>query len=183
MVLNERDFADEAVRICAFLMAESARTAPKSKGIDDLEIIYIPKEKVEMIARKMEEFANEDKDFIRDANSLRKAKGILVLGVKGRKSIGVNCGACGFSSCAEFEKTERKEGKFRGPNCAFKLVDLGIALGSAVKMSAILGVDTRIMYRVAIAVKALGIMDCDVLFAIPIASEGKNPFFDRLVQR
>ncbi|MEM3928155.1 MAG: DUF2148 domain-containing protein [Archaeoglobaceae archaeon] len=183
MVLNERDFADEAVKICAFLMAESARTAPKSKGIDDLEIIYISKERIEEIARKMEEFASEDKDFIRDANSLRKAKGILVLGIKGGKSLGVNCGACGFSSCADFEKAERKEKKFMGPNCVFKLIDLGIALGSAVKMSAILGVDTRIMYRVAIAVKALGIMKSDVMFAIPVASEGKNPFFDRLTQR
>lgn len=183
MVLNERDFADEAVRICAFLMAESARTAPKSRGIDDLEVVYIPGEKIEEIARKMEEFAKEDRDFLRDANSLRKARGILVLGIKGGKPIGVNCGACGFESCAEFEKAERKERKFRGPNCAFKLVDLGIALGSAAKVSAILGVDTRIMYRVAIAVKALGIVKSDVVFAIPIASEGKNPFFDRPVQR
>ncbi|MEM4472583.1 MAG: DUF2148 domain-containing protein [Archaeoglobaceae archaeon] len=179
MVLRERDFAEEAVKICAFIMAESARTAPKSKGIDDLEILYIGREKIEEIAKKMEEFAVEDKDFLRDANSIRKAKGILVLGIKGGRPIGVNCGACGFSSCSEFEKAERKEVKFRGPNCAFKLIDLGIALGSAAKISAILGVDTRIMYRVALAIKKLGIMDCDVLFAIPIASEGKNPFFDR----
>ncbi|MFN3383490.1 MAG: ferredoxin domain-containing protein [Archaeoglobaceae archaeon] len=183
MVLNERDFADEAVKICAFLMAESARTAPKSKGIDDLEIIYIPKEGIEEIARKMEEFANEDKDFVRDANSLRKARGILVLGIRGERSLGVNCGACGFKNCADFEKAKKEERRFRGPNCVFKLIDLGIALGSAVKMSAILGVDTRIMYRVAIAVKALDIMKSDVMFAIPIASEGKNPFFDRLIQR
>lgn len=183
MVLNERDFVDEAVKICAFLMAESARTAPKSKGIDDLEIVYIGREKIEEIAKKMEEFANEDKDFIRDASSLRKAKGILVLGVKGRKPLGINCGGCGFKSCSEFEKAKIEERKFRGPNCVFKLIDLGIALGSAVKISAILGVDTRIMYRVAIAIKALGIMNSDIMFAIPIASEGKNPFFDRQIQR
>uniref|UniRef100_A0A7J2TGS1 4Fe-4S domain-containing protein n=1 Tax=Archaeoglobus fulgidus TaxID=2234 RepID=A0A7J2TGS1_ARCFL len=177
--MNEREFADEAIKICAFIMAESARTAPKSKGIDDLEIIYIGREKIEEIARKMEEFAEEDKDFLRDANSIRKARGILVIGVRGDKPIGVNCGACGFKSCSEFERAKREERKFTGPNCAFKLIDLGIALGSAVKVSAILGVDTRIMYRAALAIKELGIMKKDVLFAIPIASEGKNPFFDR----
>jgi uncharacterized ferredoxin-like protein len=177
--MNEREFADEAVRICALIMAESARTAPKSRGIDDLEIFYIGKERIEEIAKKMEEFASEDKDFLRDANSIRKARGILVIGVNGGKPIGVNCGACGFKSCAEFEKARREERKFRGPNCAFKLIDLGIALGSAAKVSSILGVDTRIMYRAAIAIKQLGIVKSDVLFAIPIASEGKNPFFDR----
>jgi len=181
MVQNERDFAEEAVKIAAYLMAESARTAPKSKGIDDLEILYIGKEEIEKIAEKMEEFATEDKNFLRDANSIRKAKGIVIIGLKGGKSLGINCGACGFKSCAEFENARRVEAKFRGPNCAFKLLDLGIALGSAVKLSAILGVDTRIMYRAGLAAKEIGLTDCDVAFAIPIAVEGKNPFFDRKV--
>lgn len=180
MVQNERDFAEEAVKISAYLMAESARTAPKSKGIDDLEILYFGRDEIEKIAKKMEEFAKEDENFLRDADSLRKSKGVLLIGVRGGKSLGLNCGACGFKSCAEFERAKREELKFRGPNCAFKLVDLGIALGSAVKLSAILGVDTRIMYRIALAVKKLGLTDCDVAFAIPIAVEGKNPFFDRV---
>ncbi|MDI9642208.1 MAG: DUF2148 domain-containing protein [Archaeoglobales archaeon] len=179
MVQNEKDFAEEAVRISAYLMAESARTAPKSKGIDDLEILYFGREEIERIAKKMEEFAREDENFLRDADSLRKAKGILLIGVKGGKALGINCGACGFKSCAEFEKAKREELKFKGPNCAFKLVDLGIALGSAVKLSAMLGVDTRIMYRIALAVKKLGLTESDVAFAIPMAVEGKNPFFDR----
>ncbi|MEM1578479.1 MAG: DUF2148 domain-containing protein [Archaeoglobaceae archaeon] len=181
--MNERNFADEAVKIAAYLMAESARTAPKSRGIDDIEILYIGKGELEKIAKKMEEFASEDKDFLRDANSLRKARGVLLIGVRGGKSLGINCGACGFGNCAEFEKAEKKELKFRGPNCVFKIVDLGIALGSSVKLSALLGVDTRIMYRVAVAAKKLGITQSDVAFAIPIASEGKNPFFDRTTQR
>ncbi|MCS7144024.1 MAG: DUF2148 domain-containing protein [Archaeoglobaceae archaeon] len=180
MVQNERDFAEEAVKISAYLMAESARTAPKSKGIDDLEILYFGRDEIEKIAKKMEEFAKEDENFLRDADSLRKAKGVLLIGLKGGKSLGINCGACGFKNCAEFEKAKRNEVKYRGPNCAFKLVDLGIALGSAVKLSAIIGVDTRIMYRIALAVKKLGLTESDIAFAIPIAVEGKNPFFDRV---
>ncbi len=180
MVQNERDFAEEAVRIAAYLMAESARTAPKSKGIDDLEILYVGGEEIEKIARKMEEFAEEDRDFLRDADSVRKAKGIVLIGLKGGKSLGLNCGACGFKSCSELENAKREEVKFRGPNCAFKLVDLGIALGSAAKLSAILGVDTRIMYRIGLAAKRLGMTESDIAFAIPIAVEGKNPFFDRV---
>jgi uncharacterized ferredoxin-like protein len=35
------------------------------------------------------------------------------------------------------------------------------------------------MYRAGLAAKETGLTDCDVAFAIPIAVEGKNPFFDR----
>jgi len=83
MVKSERDFAEEAVMMAAYLMAESARTAPKSRGIDDIEILYVEKDEIEMIAKKMEEFAAEDRDFLRDANSIRKAKGMVIIGLRG----------------------------------------------------------------------------------------------------
>jgi len=180
MILNEKDFKGEGVRIAAFLMAESARTAPKSKGEDLIEIVYIEGEEIERIAAKMEEMAKDgDRDFLRDAESLRKSQSLLLLGVKGDRSVGVNCQACGFESCSEFKKAERKGEKFVGPNCVFRMLDLGIALGSAVKLSSIIGVDTRIMYRIGIAAKLLGFIDADVVMGIPISALGKSPFFDR----
>ena len=72
---------------------------------------------------------------------------------------------------------------FIGPICAFRLLDLGIALGSAVKLSAILGVDTRIMYRIGIAAKKLGMIDADVVMGIPISALGKSPYFDRMSKK
>ena len=161
-------------------MAESARTAPKSKGEDDIEIVYIDGEELQELAKKMEELAERDKDFLRDAESVKKSQAVLLIGVNGEKSIGVDCGACGFESCSEFKRAKRRLGKdFVGPNCIFKLLDLGIALGSAVKLSALIGVDTRIMYRVGTAGKKLGYIKSDVVMGIPIAAKGKNPFFDR----
>ncbi|RLI78729.1 hypothetical protein DRP04_09800 [Archaeoglobales archaeon] len=181
MLLDELEFKNEAVKIVAYLMAESARTAPKSKGEDDLEIVYADGDDLEEIARKMEKLALEtgDKDFIRDAESVRKSQAILLFGINGGKPIGVNCGACGFGSCNEFKKVGRFDGKFAGPNCVFKLLDLGIALGSAVKVSAILGVDTRIMYRIGVAARLLGLIKSDVVLGVPISATGKSPFFDR----
>ncbi len=182
MILDEKNFKNEAVKIAAFLMAESARTAPKSKGEDDLTIVYVDGEDLEKIANKMEEMAKEtgDKNFIRDAESLRKSQAVLLLGIDGGRTIGVNCGACGFENCIDFKKAERKERKFVGPNCMFKLLDLGIALGSAVKLAAIEGVDTRIMYRIGVAARDLGFIKSDVVMAIPIAAIGKSPYFDRV---
>ncbi len=180
MLLDEKNFKNEGVKIAAFLMAESARTAPKSKGEDVLEIIYVDGEEMEKIAAKMEEMAKDgDKDFIRDAESVRKSQAVLLVGAKGDRTVGVNCQACGFESCSDFKKAERKGEKFIGPNCAFRMIDLGIALGSAVKVSAMLGIDTRIMYRIGIAAKKLGMIDADVVMGIPLSAIGKSPYFDR----
>ncbi len=187
MIRDEKEFKQEGVRLAALLMAESARTAPKSKGEDDIEIIYIDGEELKTLADKMEEMGSEegrDKDFIRDAESVRKSQAVLLVGVSGGKTIGVNCGACGFDGCSEFKKAERVEGKdFTGPNCMFKLLDLGIALGSAVKVAAILGVDTRIMYRIGAAAKKLEYSNADVVMGIPISASGKSPYFDRVPKR
>ncbi|ADC66157.1 Protein of unknown function DUF2148 [Ferroglobus placidus DSM 10642] len=175
----EEKIRKEVVELAAKLMIASAQTAPKSKGEDSLEVMYLSD--FEEIAKKMEELAEKtgDKNFVRDANSLRKSDGLILLGIYGERSIGMNCGACGFESCKEFAKAERKEVVFKGPSCAFKLLDLGIAIGSAVKLGAMIGVDSRVMYRIGAAAKLLGISKADVVMGIPLASLSKSPFFDR----
>lgn len=185
MILNEKDFKNEGIKIAAYLMAESARTAPKSKGEDVIEIVYVDGEDLEKIAVKMEEMSSStgDKNFLRDAESLRKSQAVLLIGAKGDKTIGVNCEACGFKGCAEFKKAKRGGENFVGPNCAFRLIDLGIALGSAVKLSAIIGVDTRIMYRIGMAAKKLEMINSDVVMGIPISALGKSPYFDRIPKK
>ncbi len=179
MILKEEEFRKEAIKFAAYLMAISARTAPKSKGEDDIEIIYVDGEDKDRIAEKMIELANErGKGWKRDGESVKKAEGILIIGVKGGKPLGLNCGACGYN-CDEFKKIDRRGGDFIGPNCVFKILDLGIALGSAVKLASIINVDNRIIYRIGVVARMLGITDADVVMGIPLASLGKNPFFDR----
>lgn len=182
MIVREEDFREDAVRIAAYLMSISARTAPKSKGEDDVEIIYVDGEDKERLAKAMIDFGQERgmEGFVRDGESVKKALGILLIGVNGGKPLKLNCGACGYASCKEFESAGRKQGKdFVGPNCVFKLLDLGIAIGSAVKLASLINVDNRIMYRIGTIARKLGIAKADVVMGIPLASLGKNPFFDR----
>ncbi len=179
MILREEDFRKDAIKLSAYLMSISARTAPKAKGEDDLEIIYVDGDDKDKIAEKMIKLAEDrGKGWRRDGESIKKAEGILIIGVKGGKPLGLNCGACGFN-CDEIKKIKRSEGDFRGPNCIFKILDLGIALGSAVKLASIISVDNRIIYRIGVVARMLGITDADVAIGIPLASLGKNPFFDR----
>jgi len=58
-------------------------------------------------------------------------------------------------------------------------MDLGIALGSAVKVASDMNVDNRMMFTIGAAAKALGMLDADVIIGIPLACSGKNIYFDR----
>jgi uncharacterized ferredoxin-like protein len=74
---------------------------------------------------------------------------------------------------------KRSGPEFSGPHCAFRLLDLGIALGSAVKTASILNVDNRIMYRIGTVARDIGIVDWDYIMGIPMSATGKNIYFDR----
>jgi len=174
----------EALLEAAKLMLISARTAPKTAGIDDILTIIVYGEEKDAVAGKMEEIAEERKleGFKRDAKNVRDSEAIALIGVRGSKSIGLNCGSCGYKTCKEFEDAKRKQGEdFIGPTCMFKALDLGIALGSAAKTASMLNVDNRIMYRIGTAVMKLKLMpEATVIMGIPISAKGKSIYFDRM---
>ena len=66
-----------------------------------------------------------------------------------------------------------------GPVCAFRLLDMGIALGSAVKTASNLNVDNRIMYRVGAVARDMELVDWDFVMGIPLSISGKSIYFDR----
>jgi len=177
--IAERD----AILDVARLMLVSARTAPKSGGVDDtLALIVCEKEK-DAIAEEMERMAEERnlEGFRRDAKNVKDSEAVILIGVKGNRSFGLDCGACGYRTCKEFEKKKREIRKdFAGPTCLFKALDLGIALCSAAKTASILNVDNRIMYRAGTAALKLRLLpEATVIMGIPISVKGKSIFFDR----
>lgn len=173
----------DALLEAAKLMLIAARTAPKSGGIDDiLTLILYGKEK-DTLAEKMEQIAEERKikGFKRDAKNVRDSEAVILIGVRGNRSFGLKCGACGYKDCEEFEKAKKKLGEdFSGPNCVFKALDLGVALGSAAKIASVLNVDNRIMYRVGTAALKLKLLPkATVIMGIPMSAKGKSIYFDR----
>lgn len=170
----------ETVKTVADLMALSAITAPKTRGQDILEIKVLMGEDKDKVANEMLKIAKERDipGFTRDGNNVKDSDALLLAGLKPHESCGFDCRACGFDNCGEFDST-KAEGDFAGPNCAFRLLDLGIALGSAVKTASIHNVDNRIMYRVGIAANRLDIMDSNIIMGIPVSVSGKSIFFDR----
>ena len=60
------------------------------------------------------------------------------------------------------------------------LVNLGIAVGSAVKVASMLNVDNRIMLSIGIAAKELRLIDAEYVLGIPLSAKAKNIYFDRV---
>ncbi|WP_297273391.1 DUF2148 domain-containing protein [uncultured Bacteroides sp.] len=172
MILNERDSRHEHILHVARQMMTAARTAPKGKGIDVIEIALITDDDIRKLSDKMIAMAEENgmKFFLRDADNILQAECIMIVGTRSLAQ-GLNCSHCGFPTCAS-----RPE----GVPCALNTVDVGIAVGSACATAADLRVDTRVMFSAGLAAQQLGwLKNCATVFAIPISASSKNPFFDR----
>lgn len=166
----------------ARLMLLAARTAPKGKGIDDIEAMILTGKEKDAIAKQMYTISKNPEDhWVRDAKNVEQASALILIGLKGPKPLGTNCGACGYETCAKMREAGRKEGNFfTGPTCIIKALDLGIAIGSAVKTAQIHNVDNRIFFRAGAAAHKLKIMpDSTIIMGIPLAAAGKSIFFDR----
>ena len=178
----------QAVRMVATMMASSARTAPKARGVDDIQTVLVEGDDVEALARAMEDKAEEKPPYLspvfrRDARNVRDSACVLLVGVTGEpKKIEqpFDCGACGYKTCKELLNARKQEGNdFSGPLCIFQAIDLGIALSSAVKLASELNIDNRLMYTLGAAAKRLQFLNADMIIGIPLSAGGKNPYFDR----
>jgi uncharacterized ferredoxin-like protein len=157
------------------LMAAAARTAPKTRGIDNIRIVAIDDEptKQRLIAKMREIAAKENRPGLaRDAGNIEQSPALVVIGVEANPS-GLNCGYCGHSTC---EALEAANGV-----CTFNSIDLGIATASAAEVAGRQHVDNRVMYSIGRASLDLGLLGPKVKLAlgIPLSVTGKSPFFDR----
>jgi uncharacterized ferredoxin-like protein len=182
-LVDGRVLERQGVLEVAKMMLVSARTAPKTGGVDDIITCLVDSDELEQLAKAMDNIGEERgiDGFHRDANNVRDSDAVVLIGVRGNKKYALNCGACGFDTCDEFTHADETEGMdFIGPTCLFKALDLGIALGSAVKTAAVLNVDNRVMYRIgAAAMKLKMLPDATVIMGIPLSAKGKSIYYDR----
>ena len=172
---------DEYMKTVAGMMAVAARTAPKAKGEDFIEIKIITGKEVSMLADKMIEYGKDcgKPNFDRDGENVRQSQAVLLLSLKESLVLGLICGACGFSTCSEMEENLKAGYEFSGPLCSWRLVDLGIALGSAVKTASLFNADNRIMYRIGVAALKASMIEGEIAIGVPISATGKSIYFDR----
>jgi len=163
-MLEELQLIKDGVLNVVKLMAIAAKTAPKARGIDNISVtVLTSRDELEALANKMEELANEYGQFLkRDAKNVRESDAVILIGAK---VIDI-----GLKSPPEYKVDI---------NTVAALLNLGIALGSAVKIASILNVDNRIMYSVGVTAQKLKLLDADYIIGIPVSVRGKNIYFDR----
>jgi uncharacterized ferredoxin-like protein len=171
----------KGIDLVADLMAISANTAPKGKGKNYVKTKIVKGADLKRLGRAMEEYSKkvDKKDFARDGKNVQSSELVVLVGLKDARPVDLNCGGCGFQDCETFTGKAPSEVQFRGPSCAIRLLDMGIALGSAVKTAGIFNVDNRMMYTVGVVARHIQLVDWDVVIGIPLSVTGKNIFFDR----
>ena len=164
MIQNEREIRHEYVLQAVRQMMTAARTAPKGKGIDIIEVAMVTDEDIKRLSEELVIMSGETglKFFLRDADNILQAEAIMIAGTR-QQVQGLNCAHCGFPTCVEKPETVP---------CAINSVDLGMASD--------LRLDTRVMFSAGMAAQRLGMLgDCKCVMAIPVSASSKNPFFDR----
>jgi uncharacterized ferredoxin-like protein len=119
------------------------------------------------------------KNFDRDGRNVIRSDAVVLIGLKEPNTCGLDCGACGYDTCGELLSVMISQGEFNGPFCAYRTLDLGIALGSAAKTASLFNVDNRIMYRIGVAARQMNLVDWGFVLGIPLSITGKSIYFDR----
>lgn len=165
-----------AVLQVASQMAAAARTAPKTRGRDNIRIFAVDDpETQDAITKKMVEIGKRDNrpSLVRDAKTIAASPIWVVIGVASNPADLEGCGFCGKKTCDELVQS--------GGVCAFNSIDLGIAACSAASVASQGRVDSRVMFSLGKACLELQLFSADVKQAIgiPLSVTGKSPFFDR----
>lgn len=177
MILNERHARQQLVEEAARQIMIAARTAPKGKGVDVVEVCMLTGEEICLLSDEMRRIGWQTgmKFFLRDADNILLAEAVVLICSRDHCQ-GLNCLRCGFAHCAD---------RPQGVPCAINTIDVGIAIGSACAKAADLRLDTRVMHSAGMAAMNLG-WPCTVaknVLALPLSCKSKNPFFDRQTTR
>lgn len=175
MIYNRDAASRDAAMETAKKMVAAAVTAPKGCGIDNIESMVLDGDEMMELAGHCRDIGIEtDTDFfVRDAKTIEMSHCVVLIGAKRSPILLDHCGLCGMSDCAEtIEKSA---------NCAFNIVDLGIAIGSAVSVAADNRIDNRVLFSGGMAALRMKCFteNVNVCFAIPLSTYSKNIFYDR----
>ncbi|MEW6266361.1 MAG: DUF2148 domain-containing protein [Thermodesulfobacteriota bacterium] len=189
--INGRDAAREAVLEAAKLAAAAAYKAPQLTSQLNLRTEIVTGEDQAPIIEFYGEIAPISPVMYFDYETIRhfldkgETIALLLLGADLTFSeLGWDCGACGFATCAEFNKYAKANKSpgllWSGPSCQWKLMDWAAACDFACAALSQIRVDNRAMATCGAAAAATGFLpDCSALLGIPIGPPGENIYYSR----
>lgn len=182
--------ANEYMLEAAKLAAAAALKAPKLAGTE-IKTGILTNEDVLPIAELLGIIGEGNAFVYGDGVCIKKAyeKGcppvLLLVGTSTLISdLAWNCGACGFDTCAEFNKYSRDKKSagifYVGPSCNWKYFDLSMSICWAAAALADLNVENRIQDSVGFAALNLGYLEgCSTVTGIAIGPATDSYYYDR----
>lgn len=176
MRMDSKAAEEAAVLRTAQAMCAAARTAPKARGMDELQTTILTGREKDDLADEMDRIGDslEAGFFHRDADNVRQSEAIVLIGTTYRpRGLSELCQLCNNHTCEECEQ--------KNAVCVYDPMDLGIAIGSAAALAAREHIDNRVLFSAGKAALAAGIFGPEIalVMGIPLSCTGKNPFFDR----
>jgi uncharacterized ferredoxin-like protein len=193
--LDGRAAAHEAVLEATKLAAAAAFRAPQLTGKLEIEAEIITAEDQDPIIEFAGTIAPISPVMAFDYQTMKHFRennlplGCLLIGAKlDRSDLGWDCGACGFESCAEFNKWSKENGGtgllWGGPSCVWKLMDWAAACDFACAAAGQYRMDARAMGTIGAACAGVGFMPkATARVAVLIGPPGDFIFFSRKQNR
>ncbi len=178
-MIDTREIIEQEVISLAKTISLSAITAPKARGVDNLEIKIAHGEDLMRLSEELKRLHQKtgQEFLLRDSNNVLQSQAVILVGSK-TKVLGLDCGYCGFPSCKD-----KEENAPLAP-CFFNSNDLGIAIGSMCSKIADYRIDSRVMFSVGLAAKELSMLpESSTVLAIVMSVSSKSVFFDRVVNK
>ncbi len=178
-MIDTREIIEQEVISLAKTISLSAITAPKARGVDNLEIKIAYGEDLMRLSEELKRLHQKtgQEFLLRDSNNVLQSQAVILVGSK-TKVLGLDCGYCGFPSCKD-----KEENAPLAP-CFFNSNDLGIAIGSMCSKIADHRIDSRVMFSVGLAAKELSMLpESSTVLAIVMSVSSKSVFFDRVVNK
>jgi uncharacterized ferredoxin-like protein len=167
------------------LMALAAWTSFRFGDRNTVKMISIGNEELEQLAEycfslgDISPLAGRDGRFV--VELIKEPTALLLIGDKRKSDFNFNCGACGYPSCADLNKTETVESlTANGPGCLFKNININIAANAAAAMAWRLGLHCRCFSTLAFAAQSLQVIeDVDLVASVSVSAAKVDPYFDR----
>jgi len=189
-VMNGNKVANETLVSTAGQVAMAALKAPKMAGTEiKIEILtgddVLPLSELLGIIGEANTFVAGDAECGIKAHSAETPIVEVLIGADTTKSdLNWNCGACGFDTCAEFNKYSKENvsqgAYYAGPSCNWKALDFGIAQSWAAAAACYLNVENRVQTSYGCAGLLLGyVAGCNVCVGVSMGPCRDQVWFSR----
>jgi uncharacterized ferredoxin-like protein len=180
----------EVARLCALAALKAPRV-----GRTEIKTAIVTGDDLWPVVEVLEIIGEGSAFIMGDAIAVRKALEagtppvLLLVGVDASSSeLAWNCGACGFSSCGEFNAYAKKNlgpgTLFAGPSCAWKILDHAVASNWAAAAAWQYNVPNRMQASTGVGAYLLGYLEgCTMCVGITMGPPAPMVYYDRPIMR